>query len=99
MDKLELQKKITQIGTCEDVSEMREQLTQLYEECEPDYDRLTELETSNTTLQQDNEKLRSANMKLFLRVGDSNKPAKEDPDDDPPKREFKNLFNEKGGIK
>jgi len=100
MDKTEFNNKITAIGSCEDDTQRRELLAQLLEEGSSDYDRLTELETSVDTLKQDNEDLRSANMKLFLRVGDSKKPTKDETDDEPPvKREFKNLFNEKGGIK
>lgn len=98
MDKTTLISKITEIGTCEDEATRRELLTQLQEEAGSDYDRLAQLETDNTNLTNDNESLRSANMKLFLRVGESRTPEDEI---DPPKtkREFKDLFNEKGGIK
>lgn len=100
MDKSELLDRITQIGSCEDEATRRELLTQLSEGCEADYDRFATIEATNTQLKEDNESLRSANMKLFLRVGDSKKPTKDETDDEPPvKREFKNLFNEKGGIK
>lgn len=99
MDKVTFQNKIKEIGTCEDEAQRRELLTQLEEAVTPDYDRLTELETTNETLASDNESLRSANMKLFLRVGDHKAGDKDKFDDAPEKREFKNLFNEKGGIK
>lgn len=100
MDKVTFQSRISEIGTCEDEATRRELLTQLQEEVNGDYDRLTELETTNSQLTSDNESLRSANMKLFLRVGD-HKAGKSDSFEDEPKekREFKNLFNEKGGIK
>ena len=99
MDKITVQNKIKEIGTCEDETQRRELLTQLEEAVSSDYDRLTELETTNETLNSDNESLRSANMKLFLRVGD-HKAGGTDPIEEPKeKREFKNLFNEKGGIK
>lgn len=100
MDKTTLISRITEIGTCEDEATRRELLTQLQEEAETDYDRLAQLETDNTNLTNDNESLRSANMKLFLRVGESRKPEGDEIDPpDKPKREFKDLFNEKGGIK
>lgn len=98
MDKVTFQTKINEIGTCEDDVQRRELLTQLQEEVTGDYDRLTQLETTNNQLTSDNESLRSANMKLFLRVGD-HKAEEKDEFEDKPKREFKNLFNEKGGIK
>lgn len=100
MDKVTFQNKLKAIGTCEDEAQRRELLTQLEEEASSDYDRLSELQTTNETLTSDNETLRSANMKLFLRVGDHNKSDKKDDfDEGKEKREFKNLFNEKGGIK
>lgn len=99
MDKVTFQRKISEIGTCEDEAQRREMLTQLQEEVTGDYDRLTDLEATNNQLTSDNESLRSANMKLFLRVGD-HKAQDNDPfEDKKEKREFKNLFNEKGGIK
>ena len=100
MDKVTFQNRISEIGTCEDEAMRRELLTQLQEEVNGDYDRLTELETSNSQLTSDNESLRSANMKLFLRIGDHKAPENGLGEDEPKeKREFKNLFNEKGGIK
>ena len=52
------------------------------------------------------EKLRSANMQLFLRVGENKTPGQinEDKtgvkDEVPPEpRRFENLFDEKGGLK
>ena len=99
MDKVTFQNRISEIGTCEDEVQRRELLTQLQEEVTGDYDRLTELETTNNQLTSDNETLRSANMKLFLRVGDHKANNNGSLDDEPKeKREFKNLFNEKGGI-
>lgn len=100
MDKVEFTNRITEIGTCEDDAQRRELLTQLQESVNSDYDRLTELETANAQLTSDNETLRGANMKLFLRIGDHKEPAHDPlPDEPKEKREFKNLFNEKGGIK
>lgn len=99
MDKVTFQTRISEIGTCEDDAQRRELLSQLQEEVNGDYDRMTELETTNSQLTSDNESLRSANMKLFLRIGDHKAPDKDSEEDGKEKREFKNLFNEKGGIK
>ena len=98
MDKTALINRITEIGTCEDETQRRELLTQLQEEAEQDYDRLSQLEETNNQLTSVNEDLRSANMKLFLRIGD-HKAQDQGSFEDKPKREFKNLFDEKGGIK
>jgi hypothetical protein len=69
------------------------------------FDSHSDLIEKNTSLTDDNEKLRQANMKLFLQVG-SNKTESEvlkdktGIDSTPEiKRDFKDLFNEKGGIK
>ena len=99
MDKVTFQRRISEIGTCEDEATRREMLTQLQEEVNGDYDRLDNLEATNTQLTADNESLRSANMKLFLRIGDHKAPEEDTLEDKKEKREFKNLFNEKGGIK
>lgn len=98
MDKTTLISRLAEIGTCEDDVNRRELIAQLQEEAEADYDRLSELETTNNQLTSDNEDLRSANMKLFLRIGD-HKQTDDLDKDKADKREFKNLFNEKGCIK
>ena len=101
MDKVTFQQRISAIGTCEDETQRRELLTQLQEDATADYDRLTELENTNSQLTSDNETLRSANMRLFLRIGDHKEQDNGSLEDgkEKEKREFKNLFNEKGGIK
>lgn len=99
MDKNKIINKITEIGQCEDDAQRRELLTQLQEDINTDYDHFGNLETANNQLTADNETLRSANMKLFLRIGDKSKTQKDEPGEEKPKREFKNLFNEKGLIK
>lgn len=99
MDKVEINSRIQAIGQCEDATQRLELLTQLQEGLETDYDRLSDLETQNNQLSSDNEGLRSANMKLFLRIGEQRGPAKEPFEEEKEKREFKNLFNEKGSIK
>jgi len=100
MDKATLINKIKAIGSCESDSDRLELLTQLQEECVQDYDRFSEIEQANTTLTSDNESLRSANMKLFLRIGEKEPQKDKNPlDDGKEKRKFNDLFNEKGEIK
>ena len=68
-----------------------------------DYDSLTKLTTDNQNLTNDNELLRQANMKLFLRVGEqkdtSQEHNKDDVSNEDKKRSFEDLFDEKGGLK
>jgi flagellar biosynthesis/type III secretory pathway chaperone len=99
MDKKEFISRIQAIGNCEDNTSRLELLAQLQEDATPDYDRLTELETSNSQLSTDCETLRQANMKLFLRLGEHKEPDGKPLEEQKEKREFKNLFNEKGEIK
>lgn len=99
MDKVTFLDKIKQIGSCEDETQRRELLAQLQEDGEKDYDELSTLKQTNESLSYDNESLRSANMKLFLRIGDHRQADQTDETEDKPKREFKNLFDEKGALK
>lgn len=105
MEKQDFLNRITAIGSCDDDVQRRELLSQLSEEASKDYDNLATLTETNTTLMSDNETLRQANMKLFLRVGADKDPDEQNKDktgvDDKgkEKRSFDNLFNEKGGIK
>ena len=105
MEKQEFLNRITAIGSCDDDAQRRELLTQLSEDASKDYDNLATLTETNQTLLNDNETLRSANMKLFLRVGEEKDPDARKKDDTgidgkkTEKRSFTNLFNEKGGIK
>ena len=105
MEKQEFISRMTAIGTCDNDVERRELISALREEVEKDYDNIETLTTANKTLSDDNETLRSANMKLFLRVGESKDEGERIKDntgiDDKPKekRKFEDLFDEKGGIK
>lgn len=103
MDKEHLITKITEIGTCADDATRRELLTSLQEDLCKDYDEHTSIREANAQLTSDNENLRNANMKLFLRVGEqksADEIAKEKGFDEPEKKlEFKDLFDEKGNIK
>jgi regulator of replication initiation timing len=59
----------------------------------------TTAKTTAEKLTADNEKLRQANMNLFLKVGENKKPddTNKKPEDTTPK--FEDLFDEKGNLK
>ena len=112
MDKDAFLEAIKKIGTTEDITEIRTQLTELSDKVVEVFDSNVTLTEQNSNYQkdidsykEDMEKLRSANMKLFLRVG-SEKTEKEiiksktgvDEEENQP-RKFEDLFNEKGGLK
>ena len=101
MKKSEFNERLQTIGALEDVTEIREQLIQLTEDAAADYDNLETLQTTNAALTAENEKIRAANMKLFLRLGAEDEPKEPKPAE--PKAsdslEFKNLFNDKGELK
>lgn len=101
MDKLEFQNLIKEIGSCEDDAHRRELLVSLEETASPIFDSVDELTTKNTSLNEDNEALRSANMKLFLRVGGRTQEdvRKDEHNQEPEKLKFEDLFNDKGGLK
>lgn len=102
MKKEDFTNRIMAIGQLEDSNEIREQLAQLNDEMTEDFDRLNELETVNQTLTAQNENLQAVNMRLFLRVGEqkSSEPNPALPgNNEPVKKKFEDLFNEKGGLK
>lgn len=105
MDKEKFLEQITLIGTEEDDIKRRELLAEMQEDISEIFDSNIKLEKENEELTNDNENLRSANMKLFLKVGEqkpdseviqSKTGIKQEP---VTKRKFEDLFNEKGGIK
>ena len=105
MEKQDFLDRILEIGKCEDDVQRRDLLSQLSEEASKDYDNLKTLTESNESLKNDNETLRDANMKLFLRVGEAKDPDARKKDEigvdgkEKEKRKFEDLFNEKGAIK
>ena len=105
MDKQEFLDKLKSIGTSDDEVERRTMLSELTDEVTRIYDENSNLVESNKSYLEDNEKLRSANMQLFLRVGDNKTPDEQQEDDTGIKddkvepRKFKDLFDEKGMIK
>lgn len=105
MNKSEFLSKVAEIGTCEDEATRREMLAELQDGVSEVYDTNETLTETNATLTGNNEKLREANMKLFLRVGES-KDSKDVHKDttgiegeQEEKLKFEDLFDEKGGLK
>lgn len=99
MDKAQFTERLQAIGTEEDEAQRRELIAQLIEEGGADYDDHAAAVAARDQALTDNEELRAANMRLFKRIGVHDEPE-DNPDPQPPaKRSFKDLFNEKGGIK
>lgn len=105
MDKQGFLDKLKAVGTSEDEVERRTILSELTDEISRVYDENSSLSESNKSYIDDNEKLRSANMQLFLQVG-ANKTQEEIKenitgvkDDTPEPRKFEDLFNNEGGLK
>ena len=104
MDKQAFLDRITEIGTCDDDVQRRTLLAELSEESEKVFDAFASATETSTNLAADNEKLRAANMKLFLRVGEAKDQGEVEKDRtglEQPKEKlkFEDLFNEKGGLK
>ena len=105
MDKNAFLEKIKEIGTIEDDVQRRTLLTELTEGVSNIFDSNITLQEENKKYMDDNEKLRSANMQLFLRVG-ADKTQEEiktsqvgEIEEDKEPRRFENLFDDKGNLK
>ena len=99
MDKQAFLDKITEIGQLDDAAQMRTMLASLSDDVSTVFDERETLSQQNQNYAQDNESLRSANMKLFLQVGEQRQ--QEPPAPEPPKPQrmsFDALFDEKGNI-
>lgn len=90
MDKETFLERIKEIGTCEDDVKRRDILTDISTEIEKLYDDNANLKSTNEKYVHDNETLREANMKLFLKVGDS-KEKIEEPTFNEPQEEYKSY--------
>lgn len=105
MLKQEFLDKITAIGTCEDDVERRTLLAELSDEGAKIFDDFDEVTALNTKYMEDNERIRAANMELFLQVGQKKdqqevKKERTGVDDTPEEKlKFEDLFDEKGGLK
>lgn len=99
MNKQEFMDKITEIGQLEDAAQMRTMLAGLTDDVSAVFDENENLTQANQTYAQDNESLRSANMQLFLQVGEQRKPDEPTPEPPKPQRmSFNDLFDDKGNI-
>ena len=101
MDKQAFLDQITEIGKQEDAAQMRTMLSALTDEVSAVFDDRDNLAEQNQSYAQDNESLRSANMKLFLQVGEQRGEGNPAPEIDPPKPQkmsFNDLFDERGNI-
>ena len=104
MDKEKFLETIKEIGTCDDEATRRTLLAEISDEVSLIYDANETLSQDKEKYLADNEKLREANMKLFLRVGDSkdaNTVQKDTTGIQEPEvniKKFEDLFDEKGGI-
>lgn len=101
MDKATFLSKIQEIGTCEDEATRRTLLTEISDDVSVVYDNNESLKASNDQYIAANERLREANMKLFLQVGEDRESEDGPPEkeEEKPKRKFEDLFNEKGDLK
>ena len=104
MKKEDFEAKIQAIGICEDDAQRRTLLAELNSEAGADYDSFATANTTAETLRSENEELRNANLKLFLMVGndddggqDDNGQEKNKPESK--KREWADLFDDKGNLK
>jgi hypothetical protein len=99
MNRQEYTERLQAIGAEADETQRRELIAALIEEGGADYDAFATATEERDNLRRDNETLREANMKLFLRVGTGKDPEPKPGDPPKPKPKFEDLFNEKGGIK
>ena len=105
MDKEAFEAKIKAIGSCEDDSERRAMLGELYEEAGQVFDANKTLTEENEQAKEKMEALRSANQRLFVMVG-TNKSQETVAEEEtgikeekkPEPRKFTNLFDEKGNF-
>ena len=103
MNREEILRKLQEIGTIEDDVKRRELLTEVTDEVSTVYDTANHLTEDLETNKKEIEKLREANMKLFLKVGEVKSPEERMKDEGLEKerepRKFESLFDEKGMIK
>lgn len=105
MKKEEFNEKLQEIGTLEDITDVRVKLAELTDEVGKVFDEGITLEETNQKLTLENEKLRSANMELFLRIGanKSDEEIKEEKvgkeEKEPEPRKFEDLFDDEGNLK
>lgn len=105
MEREEFLTAINTIGTAEDDADRRSALADLSNNISGMFDDVKKAKETNDQLIAENEKLRSANMKLFLQVGEqkSSEDVKKNntglDQSKETKKSFESLFDEKGGLK
>ena len=104
MDKEKIHETLQAIGTEEDDVKRRELIAELDQNVDPLFDERAKAIERAEQLQKENEEVRAANMKLFTQLGAQRSPEqirKEQTgiEPEPQKREYKDLFNEKGELK
>lgn len=105
MKKEDFDSKLQEIGSLEDVADIRVKLAELSDDMSETFGSAEVLKVNNEKLEAENEKLRSANMELFLRVG-ANKSEEEIKEEkigkeekEPEPRKFEDLFDASGNLK
>lgn len=98
LTKEELANRIQAIGSKENIEDVRTELTSLQEDLESDYSDHEAVIAERDSYIEKNKKLKEDNMDLYLKVTAREKDVRKD-DNTETKREFKDLFNEKGGLK
>ena len=101
ISKTDFLSKVQEIGTCEDEARRRTLLTELTDGVSEVYDENETLSKANKSLTDSNEYLMEANTQLFQRTTSQATSSEETPPGTPPeqpKREYKNLFNDKGEL-
>lgn len=96
---MSLNEELKEIGLIEDETERREKLTEIITKVEALIQTKDEIDTKLVELTKDNQRLREANMNLFLKVGVNDKPTDSPSQTEEPKLKFEDLFNSKGEIK
>lgn len=104
MDRETFLTRIKEIGTIEDIADLRVKLTELSDDVSVLFETNTNLMEENKKYIDDNEKLRQANMQLFLRVGadKTEEEIKKDStgiEEEKQPRKFEDLFDDKGNLK
>lgn len=101
MLKHEFEERMAEIGTCEDEVQRRTLIASLTTDVGGDYDERDTLSKQNEQLNADLDKAQKANMDLFLQVTAKKSPDPDggEPEPTPQKRNFDDLFDEKGAIK
>ena len=98
MKKEELQAKFQEIGSLEDVADIRAKLVDFQKDLETDYDTHDQTSKSLEETIAKNKKLQENNMALYLQITNKEEEKGKKVEEHKPRR-YEDLFNEKGGLK